>query len=75
MQLKTRDNSCNCSRICPEGSLSTDIQSLVTVTDLKATCGEIQAAWNFVFFPDKYCLIKEANDDNILNLQPGFVFE
>lgn len=46
-----------------------------TVTGLKATCREIQAAWNFVFFPDKYCLIKEVNDDNILKLQWELVFE
>lgn len=80
--LRTWANFCNyrpspqCTcRVCLEGSLNTDVQSLVTVTDLKATSREIQAAWNFVFFPDKYCLIKEVNYDNILKLQPGFVFE
>jgi len=61
-------------RVCPEGSPNTDIQALI-VTDLKATCREIQAAWNFVFLPDKCCLIMEVKYDNILKLQPGFVFQ
>jgi len=54
--------------------LSTDIQPLLQGS-MEVTCRESQAAWVWVFFPDKYCLIKEVNGDNILKHQPGFAFE
>lgn len=58
-------------RVCWAPTSSLSLQPL----HFKAACREMQAAWNTVFFPDKYCLIKEVNDDNISKLRPGFVFE